>query len=175
MEKVSIEGVILNARTNAPVLILKGSKGNILPIAVGIFEAQSILLVLEKTSFLRPLTHDLIKRVVESLSAEFLRLEIHTIKNSVYFAHMVLRTGDRIEKIDCRPSDGIAVALRFNGNIFVADSLMSAPESVKYSKSAKFFKTGRKGSPIGQSEAEEFRKMIEGMSAKDFWKEINEK
>jgi len=172
MEKVSIEGIILNLRTNSPVLVLKGENGRKLPISVGIYEAQSILLVLEKHSFLRPLTHDLFKSLFEIFSAEFLRLEIHSVKNGIYYAHMVIRRGERTETLDCRPSDGIAVALRFKADMFAEDNLMKDADVVRYGAKGKFLRTG---GPIDEKEAEVLREMIDSMSPQDFWKNIKEK
>ena len=176
MQKVSVEGIILDLLTNAPVLILKNEKGKVLPISIGIFEAYAILAVFEKTSIQkRPLTHDLIKKLINSLSAEFLRLEIHSLKNGVYYANLIISTGNKQQKIDCRPSDGIAVALRFQGDIFVADNLLEETLSVTYGKGTKFFKTARSDAPISEAEAENMRKTLDGMSAEEFWKEIMEK
>jgi len=175
MERVGIEGIVLNLLDNSPVLILKSKKGKVLPIAIGIFEAQSILIALEKASFARPLTHDLIKNIINSFSAGFIRTEIHSIKGGVYYANLVVRKNGKIEKIDCRPSDAIAVALRFNGEIFVEENLMEEAEIVKNGKDIKFFKTGGIDRPIDTKEAEEFRKEIENMNPGDFWKEIKGK
>lgn len=175
MKKVEIEGVVLNLLTNSPVLILKDSRNKVLPIAVGIFEAQSILAALDKASFARPLTHDLIKNIIESFSAEFLRMEIHSLKNGIYYAHLVIRRGSKTEKIDCRPSDGIAIALRFNAEILVADRLLGKAEIIKNGKDTKFFKTGGIDGPIGKKEAEELRKRIENINPEDFWKEMKKK
>ncbi len=173
MVKVDIEGVVLNLLSNSPVVILKSAQGKILPIVVGIFEAQSILLVLEEASFPRPLTHDLIRNVIEVLGYRFLRLEIPAVKNNVYYANMIVQKGKVVKSIDCRPSDGIALALRFRAPIYAEESLLSKVEIVKYYEgSRKFIKSKGLDKPIGKKEAEEFRKTIENISAKEFWEKL---
>lgn len=173
MVKVEIEGVVLNLLNDSPVVILKSSGGRVLPIVVGIFEAQAILLVLEEAAFPRPLTHDLMKNVIEALGYRFLRLEIAGVKNNVYYARMVLRNGEVTRKLDCRPSDGIALALRFNAPVLADEKLLEKVEIVKYYEgNKKFVKTKNLEKPIGKKEVEEFRKVIERISAKEFWEKL---
>lgn len=173
MVKVEIEGVALNLLNNSPVVILKSADDRVLPIAIGIFEAQAILLVFEETVLPRPLTHDLMKNVIEVFGYKLLRLEITGIKESIYYANLVLGSGKDIKKIDCRPSDGIALALRFNAPVFAEEKLLEKVEIVKYSEgNKKFIKTKGLEEPIGKKEVEEFRKVIENISAKEFWEKL---
>lgn len=173
MVKVEIEGVVLNLLNNSPVVILKSSGGKVLPIVVGIFEAQAILLVLEEASFPRPLTHDLMKNIIESLGYKFVRLEISGVKDNVYYASMVVRSGEETKKIDCRPSDGIALALRFNAPVFAEEKLLEKVEIVKYYEgNKKFVKAKSLEKPIGKKEVEDFRKVIENISAREFWEKL---
>jgi|LSQX01.1.fsa_nt_gb bifunctional DNase/RNase len=174
MKKVEIERVAFNLLTNSPIIILKEAGGRVLPIAVRIFEAQSILMVLEKTPFSRPLTHDLIKNLIETFSVTLLKLEIHSIKRSVYYAHLVFSQSGVIKTIDCRPSDGIAIALRFKVDIFVADKLLKDKDIIEYGKGLKLSKRKKKNDPIDRKEAEKLKGMIDNMSAKEFWKEIKD-
>lgn len=176
MVKVEIEGVVLNLLSNSPVVLLKSGKGEVLPIVVGIFEAQAILLVLEETVFPRPLTHDLMKNVIEDLGYKFLKLEISAVKDNVYHANMVLQRGKSVKKIDCRPSDGIALALRCEAPIFAEKNLLEKAEIVKYYEGGrKIMKAKNQGRPIGKREVEEFRKIIENISAKEFWDKMKKK
>jgi bifunctional DNase/RNase len=173
MVKVEIEGVVLNLLNNSPVVILKSSGGKILPISVGIFEAQAILLALERTSFPRPLTHDLMKNIIEAFGYRFLRLEISGVKNNVYYAAMVLESGEGAKTIDCRPSDGMALALRFNAPILSEEKLMERVEIVKYFEgNKKFVRAKSLEKPIGKKEVENFRKVIENISAREFWEKL---
>ncbi|HDN97936.1 MAG: bifunctional nuclease family protein [Candidatus Omnitrophota bacterium] len=174
MVKVNVEAIVLNLTTNSPVVILKSKEGQILPIVIGIFEAQSILLVLEKSSFPRPLTHDLTKNIIKNLGAEVVRVEIHSLKDNIYYADIILKKDDEIKRLDCRPSDGIALALRFNAPIFVSEELLEDAEIIKYYEGKEFLKSNDLNKPIGEKEAEEFRKIIENLSAKEFWKKLKE-
>jgi len=174
MKKVRVEGVVLNVLTNTPIVILRSEEGEVLPIVIGIFEAQAILLVLEKADFPRPLTHDLMKTIIVSLKGKFQCLEIYGLKENVYYANLVIEVDGKIEKIDCRPSDGIAIALRFEAPIFASEDLLESPDIIKYYDSKDFLKSNKFDKPIDKREAEEFRKVIEKISAKEFWKKIKE-
>lgn len=174
MKKVYVEGVVLNVLTSTPIVILRSEDGKVLPIVIGIFEAQAILLILEKAKFPRPLTHDLIKILITTLKGKLQRLEIHSLIDNVYYADLVIETEGRIEKIDCRPSDGIAIALRFDVPIFASEDLLESPDIIKYYEKDEYIKSNKFDKPIDKKEAEEFRKIIENISAKEFWKRIKE-
>ncbi|MCM8777673.1 MAG: bifunctional nuclease family protein [Candidatus Omnitrophica bacterium] len=172
MERVEIEGIIFNLMDYSPVIILKNEKGKVLPIVVGIFEAQAILFAIEEASFPRPLTHDLMKNIIQELGWNLLRMEIYTLKKNTYYARMILKRGEETKEIDCRPSDGIALALRFNAPMFTDTSLLSDIEIVKVYEGKKFFRANKLDKPITKKEAEEFRKFIENISAKEFWEKL---
>jgi bifunctional DNase/RNase len=174
MKRVYVEGVVLNVLTSTPIVILKSEKGEVLPIVIGIFEAQSILLVLEKAKFPRPLTHDLMKILVEKLNGKVQRLEIHSLKENVYYADLIIEINGNTERIDCRPSDGIALALRFEVPIYASEDLLESADIIKYYDSEDFIKSNKLDRPIDKKEAEEFRKIIENISAKEFWKKLKE-
>ncbi|MCM8804174.1 MAG: bifunctional nuclease family protein [Candidatus Omnitrophica bacterium] len=174
MKKVNVEGVVLNILTKTPIVILRSQEGEVLPIVIGIFEAQSILLVLENEKFSRPLTHDLIKILMDRLNCKLKYLEIHSLIENVYYANLVIESNGKIEKIDCRPSDGIAIALRCGVPIFASDDLLESPDIIKYYDSQNFIKSNKFDKPIDKKEAEEFRKIIENIDTKEFWKKLKE-
>jgi bifunctional DNase/RNase len=174
MKRVYVEGVVLNILTNTPIVILRSEDGKVLPIVIGIFEAQSILIVLEKAEFPRPLTHDLIKILMDKLNCKLHYLEIHSLIKNVYYANLVVETNGRMEKVDCRPSDGIAIALRFDVPILASEDLLEHPDIIKYYDSQDYIKSNKFDKPIDKKEAEEFRKIIENISAKEFWKKLKE-
>jgi bifunctional DNase/RNase len=174
MKRVYVEGVVLNIITNTPIVILRSEDGKVLPIVIGIFEAQSILIVLEKAEFPRPLTHDLIKILINKLNCKLHHLEIHSLIDNVYYANLIIETNEKIEKIDCRPSDGIAIALRFDVPIFASENLLESPDIIKYYDTEDYIKSNKFDKPIDKKEAEEFRKIIENISAKEFWKKLKE-
>jgi len=166
MIETKVAGLVLNSVSGAPIVILKDSKNRILPIVIGFFEAQSILLVLEKVKLPRPLTHDLIKSIIKELNAEFVRLEITTLKENTFFARILLKARGRITYIDCRPSDGIALALRCEVPIFVSRELMKERVSLGLPlENAK---------PIKLKEVKNFRETLEGLKPEDFWKKLKE-
>ncbi len=166
MIETRVAGVVLNSMSGAPVVILKDNRHRILPIVIGFFEAQSILLVLEKVKLPRPLTHDLIKSIIEQLNAEFVRVEITDLKENTFFGKIILRVGGEIKEIDCRPSDGIALALRFELPIFVSENLMKEKVSPGFSP--------ENTRPIKLGEIKKFKKTLEGLNPEDFWKKLKE-
>lgn len=107
-----------------------GGRYRKLPILIGPFEAQAIQLCVETTRPDRPLTHDLLKTIMDRLDATLDRVLIDDLWNSVYYAKLILITGDQEIEIDARPSDAIALAMRFEASIYVAEGLLEADLSV---------------------------------------------
>lgn len=126
MDKVQVEilGISTSPASNgAYALILRETAGaRRIPIIIGGFEAQAIALEMEGIKPPRPLTHDLLKNVVESLSATITEVNIHDLKDGTFYASIILN-GET--EIDSRPSDAIAVAIRFGINIYVAEHVMA--------------------------------------------------
>lgn len=175
MVRVEVENIVLNITTSTPIVILKDRRsGGILPIVIGLFEAQAILLILEKEEFPRPLTHDLLKLVIEYMNGKISKLEIHSLKDNTYYANLFIETGGQQIKVDCRPSDGIALALRASAPIFASEDLIEKPGVIKYYTGKELIKAGPSDRPINQKEAEEFRKFLEQLNAQEFWKKLKE-
>ncbi len=105
-----------------------------LPILIGPFEATAIALALEGTAVPRPLSHDLMRALLESQHSKLEQIVIHDIKDSTFFAKLIVRTNGEVQEIDARPSDGIALALRMQAPIFVTDKI-ALEESVPDKKS----------------------------------------
>ena len=128
LSRVTVMDVRIDRRTESPVVILRDSEssGLFLPIWVGDMEAISIQMALEKRKLSRPLTHDLLVNLLEVLGVETLMLRINRVENQTYYAGMVIEQDGREIDIDCRPSDGIAVALPKNGTLYVGDKLLYA-------------------------------------------------
>ena len=125
MIQVKIKGLI-NDPTNAPILLLQEQDGErTLPIWIGLVEATAIASELEGVSFSRPMTHDLIINTLAALGWSLIRVEIVDIKNNIFYATIhVNDAGDRLLKLDSRPSDAIALALRAAAPIFVANHIL---------------------------------------------------
>lgn len=124
MEKIQVDILGLStspASGGAYALILKEVNGNRrLPIIIGAFEAQSIALEMEGIKPPRPLTHDLMKNILETLGSDLSEINISELKDGTFFARLILDS----QEIDARPSDAIALAVRFGAPIFVADKVM---------------------------------------------------
>ena len=122
---VRVERVTLDTENNRFVVILKDDlHRRWLPIVVGPSEAQAIALQLENIQPPRPMTHDLLKNILESMHAGILRVIVNDLKDNTYFAEIdIKRNGDQ-SKIDARPSDAIAIALRTSAPIFVNEEVM---------------------------------------------------
>ena len=125
--EVRIRGLMMDPSTNMPIIVLRDPASDaVMPIWVGIPEANAIALELEKLSAQRPMTHDLTRNLIHHLNAELERVVITEIKEDTFFAVLWLRQGDEPVMVDARPSDAIALALRFDCPIYVADQVLQS-------------------------------------------------
>jgi bifunctional DNase/RNase len=125
--EMKIRGLMMDPVTNMPIVILKDvCSTHVLPIWVGIYEANAIALEIEKVSTPRPMTHDLIKTLLVGLDAGIQKVVVNELKDDTFFAVIwVLRNGELIS-VDSRPSDALALALRLDCPIFVDDSVLKS-------------------------------------------------
>ena len=165
--EVRLHGLILEQKTQQNIVILRELEGErILPIWIGPVEAQAIRRYLAEESFPRPLTHDLIQLVVDGLKAKVTRIVIADLKESTFFASIVIEGAGEVLSIDARPSDSIAVALRAKAPIFVNEKLLQPPP------------TGDEETPMGEAprelseeeKAEQLRRFLEKLNPEDFGK-----
>ncbi|MHB8880842.1 MAG: bifunctional nuclease family protein [Thermodesulfovibrionales bacterium] len=125
--EMKVEGLLFDPRSNMYILLLKGTDDQgTLPIWIGKPEADSIALALGKVATPRPLTHDLIKNVVDGLQVKITRVVVTEIIDNTYFAIIYLNDGKKETLIDSRPSDAVAVALRAGVPIYVDESIVGA-------------------------------------------------
>jgi bifunctional DNase/RNase len=125
MIQMKVEGLLFDPRSNMYILLLKEIDGKAtLPIWIGKPEADSIALALGKVETPRPLTHDLIKNITESLKIRITKITVTEILDNTYYALVCLNDGKKETLIDSRPSDAIAVALRVNAPIFVEERVI---------------------------------------------------
>jgi hypothetical protein len=125
--QVQIFRMVLDPKNNSPIVILRDPEsGALFPIWIGIFEAHAIAMKLEDIDAARPMTHDLLKGLIDALGAKLDRVEVVDLVESTYIARIHLRVGDATYAVDSRPSDAIAVALRTDSPIFVADHVLEA-------------------------------------------------
>lgn len=126
MEQVRVKALLVDTSSNAPVVLLEGSSTHkVMPIWIGQNEALAISLKLQDKDFERPLTHDLLKSVLQELGQELERVVIDHLDNNTYFATLFIHhhDGGEMTEIDSRPSDSIALALRTDSPIYVDDEI----------------------------------------------------
>ncbi|MDQ3069756.1 MAG: bifunctional nuclease family protein [Acidobacteriota bacterium] len=128
---MSIKGLMMDPITNMPIVILHASDGGrVLPIWVGVFEANAIALQIENVAPPRPMTHDLLRNVLHELNASVEKIVVTDLRDNTFFAHIHLAVLGEPLVIDARPSDAIALALRTQAPIFVEDSVLENAKTV---------------------------------------------
>jgi len=127
MIEVVIDSVRVSLTNQQRIVILKEvNEERYLPIWIGPYEAEAITIALQEVEIARPQTHDLIKNVMHTLNTRLVRIEITTLKDDVYFANLVLEANGEEVRIDSRPSDAVAMAVRCHVSILVAKEVMDA-------------------------------------------------
>ena len=125
--EVKVQSLALDRTANAPVVILQELHGErVLPIWIGPGEASAIAMQLAEMEFSRPLTHDLICSVLKSMGGALEKVIITKVKQSTYYAELIVRHNGEVVSLDARPSDSIAVALRVHARIFADQDLLEA-------------------------------------------------
>lgn len=125
--EMKIRGLMMDPVTNMPIVILKDSSGNsILPIWVGVYEANAIALEIEKVQTPRPMTHDLIKNVLLGLNAVVKKVVVTDLRDDTFYALIWLERNGTTITIDSRPSDALALALRTDAPIYVEDAVLKS-------------------------------------------------
>ena len=153
---MKVDKLGIDLLTHDPVVILKDIDGShYLPILIGPFEATAIALALEGAPVPRPLSHDLMRSILETLEASLEQVIIHDIKDSTFFAKLIVRQDGELQEIDARPSDGIALALRMQAPIYVSDKIV-LEEATPDKK------------PIDESELSRFKKFLDDLKPSDF-------
>jgi uncharacterized protein len=152
--EVKIRGLMMDPVTNMPIVILKDVEGSsVLPIWVGIYEANAIALEIEKVSTPRPMTHDLLKNVLLGLETRVHKVVVNDLREDTFYARIWLERGGETISIDSRPSDALALALRVDCPIFVEE------EVLKNSKAS--------GTGTDKASGEELRKWLENLGDED--------
>ena len=131
--EMTIKGLMVDPITNMPIVILKDKDGErVLPIWVGIFEANAIALQIENVATPRPMTHDLLRNVISDLDGQVDRVVVCDLKENTFYAiiHLTVR-GERVA-VDARPSDAIALALRSKAPILVEESVIVNAKNVDF-------------------------------------------
>jgi hypothetical protein len=148
--------------TNTPIVILKDlQESKAIPIWIGLFEASAIATELEHVVFSRPMTHDLMHEFLKALDVAVSRIEIVDIRNNTFFATVYLMRDGQTYRIDARPSDAIALALRANASIFVEESVLEKSRNIDF---------GIKLADIDKFKEDKVKEFLENLSAEDFGK-----
>jgi bifunctional DNase/RNase len=160
--KMKVSGLTIDPLTNTPIVILKDmQEKKAIPIWIGLFEASAIATELEKISFSRPMTHDLLTDILRILEVEVTKIEINDLRNNTFFANIYLVREGKNLVIDSRPSDAIAIALRANAPIFVDDKVIEKSRNVDF---------GSKLTDIDKFKDEKLKEFLENLSPEDFGK-----
>ena len=151
--EMKIRGLLMDPVTNTPIVILRDSGSEtVLPIWVGVYEANAIALEIEKVSTPRPMTHDLIKNVLAGLDARVHKVVVTELKDDTFYAVIWMERDGKIISVDSRPSDALALALRVDCPIFVEEEVL---------------KTSKKAAATPETTSEELRKWLEGLNDED--------
>ena len=131
--EMTIKGLMVDPITNTPIVILRDKDGQkVLPIWVGIFEANAIALQIENIATPRPMTHDLLRNVIEDLKASVQKIVVCDLQENTFYALIYLAIDGGTMAIDARPSDAIALALRTRAPIFVEDRVIDHAKTVDF-------------------------------------------
>lgn len=153
--EMKIRGLMMDPVTNMPIVILKDVKGNsVLPIWVGVYEANAIALEIEKISTPRPMTHDLIKTLLFGLNAGLRKVVVSELKDDTFYAVLWVDRDGELISVDSRPSDALALALRLDCPIYVEESVLQSS-----SKAA-----AAMGNKVNN---DELRRWLEGLNDED--------
>ncbi|HSF19332.1 MAG TPA: bifunctional nuclease family protein [Vicinamibacteria bacterium] len=155
--EMTIKGLMIDPITNMPIVILKDKEGDrVLPIWVGVFEANAIALQIENIPTPRPMTHDLLKNILSEIRADVQRIVVSDLRDNTFYAMIYLdRAGETIA-IDARPSDAIALALRTKSPIYVEDSVVENAKGLDLTKET--------------TDSERLQKWLEGLNPDDLGK-----
>ena len=152
--EMKIRGLMMDPVTNMPIVILKDVNGNaVLPIWVGVYEANAIALEIEKVSTPRPMTHDLIKNLLLGLRTAVRKVVVNDLRDETFYALIWLEQDGQVISIDSRPSDALALALRLDCPIYVEENVLKSSK-VENAASEK-------------ATSEELRKWLENLNDED--------
>jgi hypothetical protein len=151
--EMKIRGLVMDPVTNMPIVILKDTGGNaVLPIWVGIYEANAIALEIEKVTTPRPMTHDLLKNLLLGLETHVQKVVVNELRDDTFYALIWLERDGQMMSIDSRPSDALALALRVDCPIYVEEEVL---------------KSSKNAGSTDKVSSEELRKWLENLNDED--------
>jgi len=159
--RMKVYGLTIDPMTNSPIIILKDLEGDkTLPIWIGLLEATAIASEMENIKFSRPMTHDLMKNLLDQLSTRVARVEICDLRDNTFYALVYLAAQDKEITMDARPSDAIALALRMQAPIFVDEEVIQKSKAVDLGAKEE----------ISSDEGKKWTEILEGLDPDDFGK-----
>jgi len=160
--EMKVSGLTIDPITNTPIVILKDlEERKAIPIWIGLFEASAIATEMEKISFSRPMTHDLMNDILRILDVAITSVEICDLRNNTFFASIHLTRNDERFVIDARPSDAIALALRAKAQIFVDEKVLEKSRTIDF---------GVKATELDKLEEDKLKEFLENLSPEEFGK-----
>jgi hypothetical protein len=161
--EMKVRGLALDPMSNMPIIILRDEEDKrSLPIWVGIFEANAIALELEKIATPRPMTHDLIKNILEAIEARVAKVVVTDLRDNTFFAVLYLQIGEQEYTVDSRPSDAIALALRVGAPIFVDEDVVRKAKTLEVTKEG--------AEPVKTDDPERLKEWLQNIKPEDFEK-----
>ncbi|MEW6267375.1 MAG: bifunctional nuclease family protein [Thermodesulfobacteriota bacterium] len=162
--KMSVSGLTIDPYTNSPIMILKEEQGQrSIPIWIGLLEATAIASELESVKFARPMTHDLMRNLIETFGAKVEKVEVCDLRDNTFFALIHLAGSEKDIQMDARPSDAIALALRARAPIFVHEQVFEKSARIDLSAQAA-------EEAVKDKDAKKWTEILEGLSPEDFGK-----
>ena len=159
--EMRVTGLTIDPFTSMPIIILKDlEEKNAIPIWIGLIEATAIATELEKIELSRPMTHDLLRNILDVLDAKVKRIEVNDLRDNTFFANIFLVVNGKELVIDSRPSDAIALALRTEAPIFVHQKVVEKSKQIDLGKEKN----------LSSTEKEKWKEILENMSPEDFGK-----
>lgn len=153
--EMKIRGLMMDPATNMPIVVLKDAQGSaVLPIWVGVYEANAIALEIEKVQTPRPMTHDLLRNMLVGLDISVRKVVVSDLRDDTFYALIWIEREGHLMSVDARPSDALALALRVDCPIFVEDQVLRTSKSTA-------------GSITEKSSHDDLRKWLENLSDED--------
>jgi bifunctional DNase/RNase len=170
MIEVQVSRLGIDPGTQAYVVVLQEKGGaRLLPIWIGQPEAESIVMHMHNMKRSRPLTHDLCKSIIIAMGAALRRVQITRVENNTYFGELHLELQGKITRVDSRPSDAIAIALRLDAPIFASEALLMLPDDDEESSDASSNLPAQSGQ-VTELSPEQLKEYLEHLRPEDFGK-----
>jgi hypothetical protein len=155
--EMKIKGLVVDPISKMPIVVLEDlASERILPIWIGVFEANAIALKIENISTPRPMTHDLVKNFLEQLNISVEKIVVNDVRDNTFYAMIHCRYKDQTITIDSRPSDAIALSLRVDAPIYVEDEVVKKAQSLKFDENLE--------------DSEKLKKWLENLKPENFGK-----